>query len=138
MGLDNGFVLRSKSNQNLSIEIASFRNYYELNSWMCHRCVEFDDPSFAVPDDVLIELEQDIENIARELLKLSDSQIDYYEDNGWPQELEEKFYGKEFDPTHSHSAFAPHKLVRLYRTVLCIREILENNSGMHITFYSSY
>lgn len=137
MGLDNGFVLRSNSSQTLSIEIASFRKYYELNSWMCRHCNEFDNSSFAVPNDVLIELEQDIENIARELLKLSDSQIDYYEDNGWPQELEEKFYGREFDPICSHSAFAPHKLVRLYRTVLCIRDILENNSGVYITFYSS-
>ena len=67
------------------------------------------------------------------------NQISYYEDNGYPQEIVEKFYEEEFSPVSTNVTFAGHKLIKLYRNVLCMLEMIEENGDdFYITFYSSF
>ena len=140
MGLDNGFVLRSTSSKDIDIEMFTFRNYYELNRWIKEQSRRFEEYEIPIDEAMLSKLENEIEYIAQELSRFSDSQLDYYEKNGWPEELESNFFGRTFDPIHSGSSFASNKLIRLYRSVLSMRDILDNNETkeLYFIFYSSY
>lgn len=143
MGLDNGFVGHFKNQPELEISIAYFRKYFSLNDWMLHNCLplNLDQPyEVVVSKDNLDALLKEIEPIAEVLQGFTSSQISYYEDNGYPQDFVEKFYEQEFSPASSSTFAAGHKLIKLYRNVLCIKEILEDNDdgNFYITFYSSF
>ena len=76
---------------------------------------------------------------SQEQLNSLTNQISYYEDNGYPQEFVERFYDTEFTPSCSNTFAAGHKLVKLYRNVLVMIEMLEDNEeDFYITFYSSF
>lgn len=143
MGLDNGFVGHFKKYPNLEINLAYFRKYYPLNHWVLKHGTALNEGN---PDEVVVskdtfeQLLRLIEPIAEVLQGYTDSQISYYDDNGYPQELLEKFYTNEFSPASATTAFAGYKLIKLYRNVLCILELIEENDtdDFYITFYSSY
>ena len=142
MGLDNGFVGRSKKHSDVEINLAYFRKYYTLNDWVMKHGISFDENNpyeVAVSKDNLEGLLKLIEPIAEALQGYTYNQISYYEDNGYPQEIVEKFYEEDFSPVSTNVAFAGHKLIKLYRSVLCMLEMIEENGDdFYITFYSSF
>lgn len=143
MGLDNGFVGRFKNQPELEISLAYFRKYFSLNDWMLHNCSPLNPDApyeVIVTNDNLDALLREIEPIAKALQCFTDSQISYYEDNGYPQDIVEKFYEQNFSPVSSNTFSAGHKLLKLYGNVLCMKEMLEENSdgNFYITFYSDF
>lgn len=143
MGLDNRFMGHFKNQPELEISLAYFRKYFSLNDWMLHHCSRLnrDEPyEVVVSLDNLNALLEEVKPIAEALQGFTDSQISYYEDNGYPQDIVEKFYEKDFSPVFSNTFAAGHKLLKLYRNILCMKEILEDNddSNFYITFYSSF
>lgn len=143
MGLDNRFMGHFKNQPELEISLAYFRKYFSLNDWMLHNCSPLnpEDPyEVVVSKDNLDALLREIEPIAEALRGFTYSQISYYEDNGYPQDIVEKFYERDFSPVSSNTFAAGHKLRKLYRNVLCMKEMLEDNDdgNFYITFYSSF
>lgn len=143
MGLDNRFVGRFKSHPELEISLAYFRKYFNLNDWMLQNCARLnpDEPyKVVVSKDNLEALLRKIEPIAEAIQGFTDSQISYYEDNGYPQEIIEKFYEWDFSPVSSNTFAAGHKLRKLYRSIRCMIEMLGDNDdgNFYITFYSSF
>lgn len=142
MGLDNRFMGHFKNHPEVEISLAYFRKYFNLNDWMLQHCapVQEDNPyDVIVTKGNLKDLLKEIEPIAQELNKFNYNQISYYEDNGYPQEFVERFYDTEFTPSCSNTFAAGHKLVKLYRNVLVMIEMLEDNEeDFYITFYSSF
>lgn len=143
MGLDNRFVGRFKGHPELEISLAYFRKYFNLNDWMLQNCARLnpDEPyEVVVSKDNLEALLRKIEPIAEAIQGFTDSQISYYEDNGYPQEIIEKFYEWDFSPVSSNTFAAGHKLRKLYRSILCMIEMLGDNDdgNFYITFYSSF
>lgn len=142
MGLDNGFELRERGNPSLNIEVAYFRKYYELDDWVRRnaRRLDGDGEYFEITKSDLNKLLEEISPIVEIIGRYTYEKIAYFDDTGYPQCLVEKFYTKDFDPTSSQSAFAGNKLMRLYRSVLCMLEILDINPGndYYYRFYSSY
>lgn len=143
MGLDNGFIGHFKNQPELEIRIAYFRKYFVLNDWMLRNCAPLN-PDYPyevlVTDDNLNALLEEVKPIAEALQGFTDSQISYYEDNGYPQDIVEKFYEQDFSPVFSNTFAAGHKLLKLYRNILCMKEMLEDNDdgNFYITFYSSF
>lgn len=142
MGLDNGFVGHSQKHPDVKVNLAYFRKYYPLNDWVMKHGTSFDEHNpyeVVVSKDNLKELLKLIEPIAEALQSYTYNQISYYEDNGYPQEIVEKFYNEDFSPVSSNTMFAGHKLIKLHRSVLCMIEMMEENSDdFYITFYSSF
>lgn len=156
MGLDNGFTLRNKKN-NTQIELFHFRKYYELADFfrrysMLPNSDGQEDPSYMYPvtESNLKELQHELEPIYQTLIKLPENTIAYYDENGYPTKYAKLFYGNDFDPTTSQSAFAGAKLIRLYQRIGSLLEILDNirfvwyNDEEHkddtyeIVFYDSF
>jgi hypothetical protein len=141
MGLDNGFVLKSKKNKDIAIEIASFRKYYELDRYvMAHGEKTEDEYEVSVNAELLDKLSQKIEKIRDVLVRLPGNTVDKYDEEGYPEKYHAEFYGMDFSPCESQSAFAGHKLLRLYSRIECMKEILENDyeKDLYIIFYSSF
>ena len=105
MGLDNGFVGHFKRHPEVKMELAYFRKYYTLNDWVMKHGTVFDEHNpyeVAVSKENLEELLRLIEPIAEVLQGYTYNQISYYEDNGYPQEIVEKFYEEEFSPVSTN------------------------------------
>lgn len=132
MGLDNGFALRNKKN-NTQIQLFHFRKYYELADFfrkcpMLPRDDGRDGPSYLylATENNLKELQHEIAPIYQTLIKLPENTIAYYDENGYPTKYSKLFYGNDFDPTSSQSSFAGAKLIRLYKRIEALLEILDN------------
>lgn len=96
MGLDNLFLLRKRSDQNFKVELSYFRGFYTLKNRLVG---SLNDSEIEISIDELNKLYYEIKDIYNELKKYSDNEIRYFDDCGYPDELCEKFYGCEFDPT---------------------------------------
>lgn len=143
MGLDNGFILRSNKSEEVQAEVAYFRKYYELDDWILSHCHDtYQDYKYEriVTRTDLEALLKEIEPIAEELNKYTYNQLSFYDDNEYPQEIREKFYNDDFAPFDTRSFAAGNKLVKLYRNILNMIEILEHNhdKDLFLTFYSSF
>lgn len=135
MGLDNGFVLRNRKNPRQTMELFSFRKYYELAEFFRHTPMlpntdgtDSESYEYAVDEQILNKLKAEIEPIYQELIKIRPNTLAMYDDKGYPKKYYEMFYGNDFDVTSSQSAFAGQKLVRLYQRIDSMLEILENLS----------
>ena len=62
MGLDNGFILKNKKDSNLNLEIAYFRNFYELDDYISEYCIFSADCKtlFEVPLKALNDLKEEL------------------------------------------------------------------------------
>jgi hypothetical protein len=91
MGLDNGFEIRDKSRCDLRIAVGYFRNYHELDIWCMSSCesIERDANEVLVTKEDAEKLYNLIKPVATELLKLEESKVGYYDDNGYPQRCQE-------------------------------------------------
>jgi hypothetical protein len=140
MGLDNGFVIRSRKNPDLAIEIAYFRKYYyELDDWCLHHCKHIEKFEVEITKNVLDKLRSTIEPIAEALLKLGITKVGYYDENGYPKKFNVDFYGNDFNPADSNSFIAGVKLCRLYCAIDNMYDVLESNGDdIYIMFYSSF
>lgn len=146
MGLDNGFVLKSKKNKNINIELCYFRNYYELNEYIMTKGIKTNyEYEVIVSKELLKDLFYQIKDIAEALIKCPNNIILKYDIEGYPEEYRDHFYGEQFSPCNSPSAFAGSKLIRLYNRIDSMLEILENElynenddeQDLYIVFYSS-
>lgn len=140
MGLDNGFILHTKSGD--TVEIAYFRKYYELDRWV-NQYIEPVDSNrtlFNITKENLEELERELAPTILTLDKLPMTDINYYDDCGYPEEYIRAMYGQRFDPVDSTSAFAGAKAVRLYHRVLMMLALFDLNpkDEIKLTFYSSW
>lgn len=152
MGLDNGFILKHPDHTDLGCEIAYFRNYYELDSWVRCNCEETCKGSewFKITLESIKELSNYIKPVYDVLIKVDDGLISKYDDEGYKSTVKARLdgnaYTNEFNPTNSQSSFAGHKLIHLYQSILSMIEILdiqklkddEKDKRWFIEFYSSY
>lgn len=145
MGLDNGFTLRSRANPEEEIaNIAYFRKYYELDDWMRLHCKKRDkneEFEWEVTLEDLEDLRRYIETVAKEVIKLDQKDLDYYDNYGYDESLGRQLcLSNDFCPVDSKSMFPGTKLIRLYHAVNVMCEILDTNrnSNVFITFYSSF
>lgn len=140
MGLDNGFIARKKENSYVvDIDLAHFRNYYELDDYIRSCTYSPDGYEFLVSAETIREIEKTIKDIAKTLLSTAGNTVDFYDEQGYPEEMQRQFYGNPFDPSMSRSSFAGRKLIRLYETTHCLQDIIENNpDNVYIAFYSSF
>lgn len=142
MGLDNGFLLRSKKHEGFEVELAYFRKFYELDDWCTRRCKRVSDYEVLVTEDDLIKLKEEISPIVKELQKLDEGKLLYYEENGFPKKYTTQFYGQEFDPTSSRSYCAGWKTLHLFHCIDCMLDIMQHNydikDDIYIVFYSSF
>ena len=102
MGLDNYFKLHFEKNPECELIISYFRKYFELNDYVLlngNPLEEGDRYKVLVDQKLLTQLRTEIEPIVTELLKYSHNELAYFEDNGYPEELQKKFYNSEFAPT---------------------------------------
>lgn len=132
MGLDNGFSLRNKKTGQI-INLFHFRKYYELADYFrsFEMLPKFDGTEghsyeYPVTESNLSALKSQLEPIYNTLIKLPENTVSYYDDVGYPQKYTKLFYSNTFDPTHSQSAFAGTKLIRLYQRIDSLLEILDN------------
>ena len=150
MGLDNGFEFRSRKNPNVKIEVASFRNYYELNKYMMQsgKKTEFE-YEVEVSKELLEELLNKIKPIRDKLIKLPGDTVAYYDDHKYPDEYYEEFHMNEFNPATNESMYAGCKLLQLYERINTMLEAFENaryqseselfsGDDFYISFYSSF
>lgn len=142
MGLDNGFILHSKENPGVSIYMATFRNFYELDGWITSNCsrVDEDISSYLVSEEHLRNLLSEIEPIAKVFSGMDDSRIAYYEDNFYTDDIEMQFYDRPFCPVGSGTSFVVFKILRLWHTLKTILEMLDEDydDDLYLTFYSSF
>lgn len=139
MGLDNGFVLKSKKNKNINIELSYFRKYYELDNYIMAKGIKTNyGYKVIVSKELLKELFYQIKDIAEALIKLPINTIFEYDEEGYPKEYYDLFYGEDFSPCESTSDFAGEKLIKLYNRINSMLEILENDDeqDLYIIFYS--
>lgn len=142
MGLDNGFILKNDK-LDISIELAYFRKYFELDDYVrCHATRKPEEEEIYLIDlDFLTSLQNQITPIYEQLVKIPTPLIAKYDDSGYPEKYDKYFYGNDFNPRDSGSAFAGAKLMRLYRRVDTMIELFENrlpSEDWYIEFYSSY
>ena len=156
MGLDNGFQLRNKTT-GLTVDLFHFRKYYELADYFRRfkMLPKFDGTEgesyeYPVTKENLEKLAAQLEPIYNTLIKLPANTVAYYDEMGYPDKYTKLFYGDDFDPTRSQSAFAGAKLIRFYQRINSLLEILDNmqyiwyneeekkNDTYEIIFYDSY
>lgn len=142
MGLDNGFIARSKKDCSIEIELLYFRKYYELDRWVKNHCkpvVPDDDSLYYIIMDDIIKLQHEIQNLYLPLSQKTKNEILYYDDFGYPEELVALFYENDFNPVKSKSYAAGYKLVSLYNGLDVMLNIMAfENNKFEFLFYSSY
>lgn len=144
MGLDNGFVLRRRSDPNFSLELASFRKFYELDAYLASvHDVE-------VSEEKLESLINFLQPVIDTLRIYTDSELNYLEDNNsWPESLARELYGNAFSPTTRDTSYLTwrkaYKTRKLYMNLVTIRDMMselcwteEAKKDYYIEFYSSY
>ena len=154
MGLDNGFILRHTESK-VECEIAYFRKYYELDTWINQNAKSIDektDYEYYIDKNVLESLQNYIKPIYDVLILVEPGLISKYDDEGYPKSLIKKLeavaYNNPFNPISSESSFAGHKLIHLYQSIMQILEMININKVVlddetkmkdwEIVFYSSY
>ena len=136
MGLDNYFILHFEKNPECELIISYFRKYFELNDYVLlngRPLEEGDRYKVLVDQKLLTQLRTEIEPIVTELLKYSRNELAYFEDNGYPEELQKKFYNSEFAPTESRSYAAGHKIIKLYNDISLMINMFEINEDEFFT-----
>ena len=142
MGLDNGFII--KHNTGVSCDIAYFRNYYELDTWIRQNCKSNNNEIYAITKENIKDLQSYIKPIYDILIKIDDGLLSKFEDTVYNKstvaKIEAVAYNNEFSPLSTQSSFAGHKLIHLYQSLCQMLEIIEldEHQDWSIEFYSSY
>ena len=141
MGLDNQFVLKNFKNKELKIVLSKFRNYYELRDYALRYGEKLEtgseyDRAFSVK--LLLQLKTEVQDIVDILYSIKPNTLLKYDDEGYPEELDDLFYGSNFSPSRSRSRFGGTKLLKLYSSVENMLGILENNEGFYIVLETSF
>ena len=144
MGLDNGFILRHTESK-VECEIAYFRKYYELDTWIKQNAKSVDeDYEYYIDKNVLESLMNYIKPIYNILILVESGLIRKYDNEGYSKSLIKKLeavaYDNPFSPISSQSSFAGWKLIHLYQSIYQLIEIidLDTKHNWSIYFYSSY
>ena len=138
---DNYFYLRNSSCPCPKVKLSLFRNFPELSEWIQRECspIENRDGEFLVRYTDLVQLFEEIERIVADLMKYSIYEIDRYDADGYPLKFWLKYSTNEFSPTRSKNHMGGKNLLKLYRSILSMMEILEEDeeNDLYITFYGS-
>lgn len=147
MGLDNGFIIKKKSDPNFELEIAYFRKFFELDDFIARRATKVVDDwehLYKINYDVLKDLKEELLPTIQVLIGIPERSISKYDDNTYPKKYKldsDELISDEFNPITSRSAFAGLKAMRLYNAVCTMMEFLINNDysdEYYIEFYSSW
>lgn len=142
MGLDNYFVLKNRNDTNIYIELSYFRNFYELRDYAFRYGEKFSTSDYdkIFSEELLRKLYCEIKDIAEKLSAIPENTLIKYDEEGYPEELDDLWYGEDFSPSRSRSCFAGSKLLRLYRALQSMIDILEYNAedGYYILLISSF
>lgn len=126
MGLDAGFAISTDK-----IEIAYFRNFHELDSWICYNCMQKDKNTYDVTLEDLKILKEDLLPIARVLINVPERMMSKYDDRGsYPKKYkldDEELICEDFNPLISRSSFAGTKVMKLYNLVCTLINLLEDD-----------
>lgn len=144
MGLDNGFILKSRKNPEMAIEMAYFRKYYELNHlalWAGNQ-IEGDEYNVEFNEEMLMTfLNAEVKPVYEVINKLP-GRIEYYDENGYGKDVSCSCYGYALNPATSQSYAAGYKLIKLYHNLVTMIETLQNNNlqkdDLYFIFYSSF
>lgn len=147
MGLDNGFVIKSKKD-NTEVEIAYFRKFFELDDFIADnsKLPASGTPGYYVYNidlDILKSLLEELYPTIQVLIKIPSRLINKYDEYGYPNKYglnKEEFIGDIFNPITSRSSFAGAKALRLYSAVDTMISFLADslNEDYYIEFYSSW
>lgn len=143
MGLDNGFIIKHNST-GISCDIAYFRKYYELDTWVRQNCKSKAEDIYAITEENIKDLQSYIKPIYDILIKIDDGLLNKFDDTVYNKstvtKIEAVAYNNEFNPLSTQSSFAGHKLIHLYQSLCQMLEIIEldEHQDWSIEFYSSY
>lgn len=152
MGLDNWFRIKSKKDEKVDFEIAYFRKFFELDTFIrcCGKVIE-DNTVFEVSLENLKALKEELLPTIQILIQIPERLLLKYDDNGnYPKKYKlhsEELVHDEFNPIYSTSFAAGIKAMRLYNAVCVMINILEDDyfencpefsRGYYIEFVSSY
>lgn len=144
MGLDNGFIVRKKDDEQFRLEIAYFRKFQELDDYITLTCNKINDSDvYEVPIDVLEDLRDELLPIAKILIQIPSKLLSKYDDTSYPKKYkldDEELIRYDFNPLTSNSMFAGFKTLKLYNAVCTMINFLEDDwkHEYYIEFYSSY
>lgn len=141
MGLDNGFLIKKENDSNFKLEIAYFRNFYELDDFIRSRSEKINDLLFKVDYEVLKELKEELQPTINVLIQIPERLLHKYDDSVYPKKYKldsDDLIHDEFNPVTTSSAFAGWKAIKLYTAVCTMINFLDDNKGYYIEFYSSY
>lgn len=133
MGLENIFLLRKKSDTKFEIQLSYFCRYWDLQYSLAGNS---NDSEIEVKEEEIKQLYNTIDKVYEILKKYTHSEIHYFDDYGYPDELMKECYSLDFNPTRDGYGL---KLMHLHDALKQIIEILElNDDDYYITFISSY
>ena len=154
MGLDNWFNIKSRKNETVNFEIAYFRKFYELDSFIrsCAKRVDpEDDYAYEVSLENLKALREELLPTVKILIQIPERLLLKYDENySYPKKYKldsEDLAGDDFNPLYSTSYAPGYKAMRLYNAVCVMIDILEDDyyenhpefgKGYYVEFRSSY
>lgn len=152
MGLDNWFNIKSKKDEKLNFEIAYFRKFFELDTFIrsCGKEIETD-YKFEVSLENLKALKEELLPTIKILIQIPERLLDKYDNNmNYPKKYKldsDELAGDDFNPIYSTSYMAGWKAMKLYNAVCVMIDILEDDhfenhpefsKGYYVEFRSSY
>lgn len=138
MGYECGFILRDKENVQREIYATSFCSFSALGRAVQNYYKTDDNDEYILNAECINHLLSIVEPIHNKLRLLSDNEIAYYDDHGYPATYNRLFYGNALwknDCSHGY------RIMRLYHTLCVLQEILEysaNRNMYDVVFYESY
>ena len=141
MGLDNGFLIKKENDSNFKLEIAYFRNFYELDDFIKSICKKINDFKYKIDYEDLKELKEELIPTIQVLIQIPERLLHKYDDSSYPKKYKldsDELISDEFNPITSTSAFAGWKTIKLYNAVCTMLNFLDDNEDYYIEFYSSW
>lgn len=153
MGLDNGFILKSTKDENLKLELAYFRKFFELDTFIrsTAKAKPDDEDVFEITVEVLKTLKEELYPTVKTLIQIPERLLWKYDEAGdYPKKYKltsAELAHDDFNPVYSTSWMAGVKAMKLYHAVEVMIDILQDDDyqnmpefskGYYIEFYSSY
>ena len=129
----NIFTIRSKASGKKYVDVATFRDFYELEEFFHNR-------NYIVSMDTLGELKRELEPIVEAISKISDPMILNYDAKfSYPKKCKldsDELCDHYFNPINSVSLYPAYKVRRLYSAVIVMIEYLLLHDEHYIEYSS--
>lgn len=129
------FTIRKKNEPGNEATICWFSNFYRLSGFIREHCEVGDNEDFLVSEETLELLYKTLKPIYETLSVYSESQIRYFDDFGYPEELFSKFYSLDFWSSSPQDNPCGWKLIKLYYFVSTFINFYDDNDYYEIICY---